>query len=93
MLVQDSYDRGDFSQVETKVYAFADAGSAQTYWLAKCFVVLGDSFMERDDVEQAKATFESVRDGYSPSGADDDILDNVRMRLKRIEQMSDNQQN
>ena len=93
MLVLDSYDRGEFEQVETKVYAFADAGSGQTYWLAKCFIVLGDSFMERDDVEQAKATFESVRDGYSPSGPDDDVLDNVRMRLKRIEEMSVNQQN
>ena len=86
MLVQDSYDRGDFEQVEAKVYAFADAGSGQTYWLAKCFIVLGDSFMERDDVEQAKATFESVRDGYSPYGEEDDVLDNVRMRLKKIEE-------
>ena len=85
MLIQDSYDRGDFEQVETKVYAFADAGSGQTYWLAKCFIILGDSFMERDEVEQAKATFESVRDGYNPSGEDDDVLDNVKMRLKRIE--------
>ena len=87
MLVQDGYDRGDFAKVEEKVYAFADAGSGQTYWLAKCFIVLGDSFMERDDVEQAKATFESVRDGYTPSAEDDDVLDNVRMRLKRIEEM------
>lgn len=86
MLIHDSYDRGDFEQVEAKVYAFADAGSGQTYWLAKSFIVLGDSFMERDDVEQAKATFESVRDGYAPSGEEDDVLDNVRMRLKRIEE-------
>ena len=44
--------------------------------------------MERDDIEQAKATFESVRDGYTPSGEDDDVLDNVKMRLERIEKMS-----
>ena len=91
-IIQDCYDRGDFQQVEDKVYAFADAGSGQTYWLARCFIVLGDSFMERDDVEQAKATFESVRDGYTPVG-DDDVLDNVRMRLKKIEEVSVNQQN
>ena len=35
---------------------------------------------------QAKATFESVRDGYEPSGKNDDILDNVNMRLKKIAQ-------
>ena len=88
LLIQDSYDRGDFADVETKVYAFADAGSGQTYWLAKSFIVLGDSFMERDDVEQARATFESVRDGYVPSGDEDDVLDNVKMRLARIGEVS-----
>ena len=43
-------------------------------------------FAERDDMAQAKATFESVRDGYEPSGKNDDILDNVNMRLKKIAQ-------
>jgi tetratricopeptide (TPR) repeat protein len=92
MLILDSYDRGDFEKVEAKVYAFADAGSAQTYWLAKSFIVLGDSFMERDDVEQAKATFESVRDGYTPSEEGDDVLDNVKLRLDRIEEISKQQE-
>lgn len=88
ILIMDSYDRGEFEDVETKVYAFADAGSSQTYWLAKSFVVLGDSFMEREEIEQAKATFESVRDGYTPTGEDDDVLDNVKMRLEKIGKMS-----
>ena len=87
MLVQDSYDRGEFEDVETKVYAFSDAGSGQVYWLAKSFIVLGDSFVERDELEQAKATFESVRDGYMPSSTDDDVLDNVNMRLKKLEEL------
>ena len=87
MLIQDSYDRGEFEDVETKVYAFADAGSDQVYWLAKSFIVLGDSFAERDEIEQAKATFESVRDGYTPESTDDDVLDNVNMRLKKLEEM------
>ena len=91
MLIQDCYDRGAFEDVETKVYAFADAGSGQMYWLAKSFIVLGDSFAERDELEQAKATFESVRDGYEPSGADDDVLDDVNLRLKRMEEMMSEQ--
>ena len=87
MLILDCYDRGDFEQVESKVYAFSDAGSPQTYWLAKSFIVLGDSFVERDEIEQAKATFESVRDGYTPSDENDDVLDNVKMRLNKIEEV------
>jgi hypothetical protein len=69
------------------VYAFSDAGSPQVYWLAKSFIVLGDSFVERDELAQAKATFESVRDGYEPQNADDDVRDNVELRLKKLEEM------
>jgi TolA-binding protein len=86
VLIMDSYDKADFAEVENKVYAFADAGSPQTYWLAKSFIVLGDSFVDRGELAQAKATFESVRDGYEPSG-NDDVMDNVRMRLDRLQEM------
>ena len=91
MMIQDCYDRGAFDEVETKVYAFADADSDQVYWLAKSFIVLGDSFAERDEFEQAKATFESVRDGYEPVGSEDDVLDNVKLRLERMESIMSEQ--
>ena len=87
LLIQDSYDKGDFEDVETKVYAFSDSGTGQTYWLAKSFIVLGDSFADRGEFTQAKATFESVRDGYTPADDSDDVLDNVRMRLAKLEEM------
>ena len=87
MLIQDSYDKGNFEDVENKVYAFSDAGTDQMYWLAKSFVTLGDSFVDRGELEQAKATFESVRDGYEPQGPDDDIQDGVSLRLKKLEEM------
>ncbi len=87
LIILDSYDKGEFEDVETKVYALSDAGTGQVYWLAKSFIVLGDSFVERDELEQAKATFESVRDGYKPSGTDDDVIDNVNMRLKKLEEL------
>ena len=86
MLIMDSYDKAEFAEVENKVYAFADAGSPQTYWLAKSFIVLGDSFVDRGEFMQAKATFESVRDGYVSSGKDD-VMDNVRMRLEKLQEM------
>lgn len=87
LIILDSYDRGDFDEVEKKVYAFSDAGSGQTYWLAKSFIVLGDSFVESGELKQAKATFESVRDGYEPAAGGDDVQDNVQMRLKKLEEL------
>jgi TolA-binding protein len=86
-LILDAYDKGEFESVEERVFEFADAGSRQTYWLAKSFIVLGDSYVDRDNLTQAKATFESVRDGYKPASADDDVMDNVRIRLTRLDEM------
>ena len=85
MIIVDCYDKGEFETVESKVYAFADSGSAHNYWLAKCFVVLGDSFVERGELKQAQATFESVRDGYTPEGNHDDVLENVNIRLSKLQ--------
>ena len=90
LIIQDCYDRGEFDEVESKVYSFSDAGTGQTYWLAKSFIVLGDAFVEKGDLEQAKATFESIVEGYKPQPGGDDVMDNVKMRLSRLEEMMKN---
>ena len=42
--------------------------------------------MEKGDLEQARATFESVKDGYNPQKPDD-VHDNVTMRLKKLAEL------
>lgn len=86
ILIQDSYDRGDFETCRNRAYAFSESGSPQTYWVAKAFITLGDSFADEEDFKQARATFESIRDGY-PAGMDDDVSDSVKMRLARLDEM------
>lgn len=90
LLISDSYDRGDFNDVENRVYAFSDAGTPWQYWLAKSFIILGDAFAEQGELEQARATFESILDGYSPSG-EDDVKDNVELRLKKLDELMSGQ--
>ena len=87
LLILDSYDRGDFAQVETRVYSFSDLSGGQAYWLAKAFLVLGDSFVDRGDYSQAMATFESIRDGYSAPEGGDDVADNVSLRIRKLEEI------
>ena len=84
MVIQSLYDAGKFDAVGDEVYAFSQKAGDQSYWLARAYVVLGDSFAERGQYEQAKATFESIRDGYEPASGADDIADSVRMRLERL---------
>lgn len=87
LMILDSYDRGDFAQLETRVYSFSDSSRGQAYWLAKSFLVLGDSFVDRGEYDQAMATFESIRDGYQPSPEGDDIADNVSLRISKLKEI------
>ena len=84
LIIQDLYDRGSFSAVPDKVYEFAPLAVGQNYWLAKAYIVLGDSFMEMGNEAQAKATFQSLLAGYTPFGPGDDVLDQVNLRLSRM---------
>ncbi|MCQ2155172.1 MAG: tetratricopeptide repeat protein [Bacteroidales bacterium] len=85
MVIQDCFDKADFKAVEDKVYAFGGSGSGQQYWLAKSFIVLGDSYMEQQKYKQARATFQSIADAYS---AKDEIPDQVKLRLDKLNEMN-----
>ena len=87
LLIQDCSDQGSFEEVETRVFALAESGCDQNYWLAKSFILLGDSYVERGEFKQARATYESVKGGYESSGTGDDVLDNVNIRLQKLDQM------
>lgn len=84
IIIQNMYDTGDFQSVENAVYDFSSDAGNQSYWLAKAFITLGDSFLERGLTDQAKATFESIRDGYEPQSQSDDVQENVKLRLQRL---------
>ena len=84
LIIQDQYDRADFDGIQEKVYDFSAKAGGQNYWLAKAFIVLGDTFMEQGNANQARATFDSIRSGYTSSGPQDDVLDQVDLRLRKL---------
>ncbi len=84
LLISNAFDNGDFASVEKEVFAFSDSNTPQTYWLAKSFILLGDSYAERENWEQAEATFKSILDSYKQKGKDD-IAEQIKLRLSKIE--------
>lgn len=87
LIIQEVYDSGRFEDVEQLVYDFAEKAGGQAYFLARAFVVLGDSFAERDEWEQAEATFRSIQENYRAPQGGDDIEVQVKMRLDMMEEM------
>lgn len=84
LLIEDLYNRAEFDTIQSRVYAFSEKAGGQNYWLAKAFIVLGDSFADQGNMTQARATFESIRDGYTPQGPQDDVMDQVNLRLRKL---------
>ncbi|MFA6770232.1 MAG: tetratricopeptide repeat protein, partial [Bacteroidales bacterium] len=90
LIISDAFDKGDFEKVEAEVYEFSDSNSPQSYWLAKSYILLGDSFAERENWEQAQATYNSILESY-PANSKDDIKEQIKMRLSKIEEKKSKQ--
>lgn len=81
-VIENEFKLGHLDEAEKMIYAFSDKNSAQAYWLAKAFILLGDIYVARADTFQARATYQSVADGYSP--ADDGIVTEAKERIEKL---------
>ena len=67
LIVKDAFDRGKFHKVEQLVFALAEE-NIDRYYLAKCYLLLGDSYLEQNDFEQAAAVYNSIYQSYKGDG-------------------------
>ncbi len=79
-LLAAKYDEGDYASVEQMVYDMGECGSM--YWQAKAFLLLGDILVKRDNIFQARATYQSIVDGYSLKS--DGIVEEARKRIAEL---------
>jgi len=76
------YIQGNLDKAESEVFSFAEQNTPHNYWLAKSFILLSDIYSKKDDFFQAKATLQSVIDGYAI--ADDGIIDESTSKLNSL---------
>jgi Uncharacterized protein conserved in bacteria len=74
LLQQKKYD-----QAEQEVFSFAEKNTPHQYWMAKSFILLAQIYVQKNDIFQAKATLQSVIDGYTNSS--DGIIDSASSML------------
>lgn len=70
-----------YNECQEVLNKFIASGSSQTYWLARAFVLLSDSYDKQGDVYLAKQYIESLRDNYS--GNETDIQEMINVRLNK----------
>lgn len=79
-VVESVMNDGDYKEAQQMVYDMGDCGSS--YWQAKIFILLGDTFVKTKNTFQARATYQSIVDGYSPK--DDGIVDEAKRRISDL---------
>ncbi|MDY0198361.1 MAG: tetratricopeptide repeat protein [Tenuifilaceae bacterium] len=76
------FDRGEFDKAEKEIFNFAEKNTPHQYWLATSFILLADVYIAKDDFFQAKATLQSVIDGYGTTN--DGIIDTASNKLTNL---------
>ena len=84
LLVKDAYDRGKFEKVENMVFELSEQVIDRT-WLAKCYLILGDSYYDQEDYEQAEAVYKSIASSYN--GEDAQIKETAKAKAQQAAKM------
>ncbi len=73
---------GKYADAKKRIFAFTDSASPQTYWLGRSFLILGNVYIAEGDTFQARATFQSVVDGYP--NQTDGIVEKARESIDNL---------
>jgi tetratricopeptide (TPR) repeat protein len=81
-VIEYLYETGDYRRAEEAVFAFSQAGTRYGYWLGEAFLILGDIYVKEGDSFQARATYQSIVDGYTP--VDDGVVAAAKERIASL---------
>lgn len=81
-IAQIYFSNNKLEDTEKVIMDFAKNNTPHQYWLAQSFILLSDIYVQKEDLFQAKATLQSVIDGYSVQ--DDGVIDLANSKLLTI---------
>lgn len=81
-IVSILFRQDKLGEAEKEVFAFSEENLPYQYWMGKAFLVLGDIYAKKNDAFQAKATYQSVVDGYTDKT--DGVVDEARQKIEAL---------
>lgn len=79
-VVEAAYIAGEYDEAQQLVFNMGPCGSI--YWQAHIFILLGDTYVMTNNTFQARATYQSIVDGYSPK--DDGVVAEAKERIAKL---------
>lgn len=83
MVAEILFRQGNADQAEKEILDFLDQNTTHQYWLAKAYILWSDIYLKRQDLFQAKATLQILKENYARQ--DDGILTALEEKLKWID--------
>jgi TolA-binding protein len=65
------FRKGDFDIAEKKAFDLLSSNDRYEFWVAKTYILLGDIYVEKGDLFQAKYTYKNVIDNYKTDKGED----------------------
>ncbi len=81
-VIEALYAADDLDAAQELVMTFAGQNTPHQQALGRAFLVLGDIYAKKGDTFQARATLQSIIDGYSPDN--DGVIDAARERIASL---------
>ncbi|MGL5959377.1 MAG: tetratricopeptide repeat protein [Bacteroidales bacterium] len=82
IVIKHEFNAENLERAEKAILDFSKTGTPHQYWLAKSFIILGDIYVKRGDAFQAKATYESILDGYKDEA--DGVVQEVSKKVQEL---------
>lgn len=81
LIAQNLFDAEKDADAEKTIMEFIEQGTPHQYWLARCFILLSDIYVVRNDDFMAKQYLLSLQENYTTQ---DDIQEMISERLQQI---------
>lgn len=81
-VIESQYAAGNHDAAMKMVMQMSEQSTPHRYELGRAFLVLGDIYAAKGDTFQARATLQSIIDGYSP--ADDGVVAAAREKIGKL---------
>jgi TolA-binding protein len=75
------YLKGNYKASQATCFDLTKKMPNYDYWVAKTYILLADNYLALKDEYQAKATYQSIIEGYK---GDDDIVPTAKQKLERL---------
>lgn len=73
-----------YEECRNEIFDFGDKYATYEYWVVKGFVLLADVYTAEEDYFQARATLQTILDGYE---GDQAIIDEINSKLKALDDL------